>query len=108
MSNLENTANRIKSYLAGQEIDYAKLMLFGSRAGKSFDSASDYDLCLLINREMSFNSKTQLSSEIFRELYRNDALLPMDLIVKGVAEYEVESEIPNTLSWNIKKEGIVL
>lgn len=108
MSNLENTANKIKSYLAGHEIDFAKLVLFGSRAGKSFDSESDYDLCLLVNQEMTFNSKTQLSSEIFRELYRNDALLPMDLIVKGVAEYEVESKIPNTLSWNIKKEGIVL
>jgi predicted nucleotidyltransferase len=108
MSNFENTVFDIKNYLNLNNIKYENLILFGSRARSAFDTTSDYDICLLLKEELNFNQKSNLSSEIFRYLFKNNTLLPIDLIIKNSDEFVRESIVSGYLSNQISKEGIII
>jgi predicted nucleotidyltransferase len=107
MSNFNATIKGIKNYLDYNDIKYENLILFGSRARSDSDLSSDYDICLLINDKLDFNQKSKLSADIFRYLFKNNTILPIDLVIKNNEEYIKESKISGYLSHSIFNEGII-
>ena len=108
MSNFKSTIDEIKSYLNFNNINYENLILFGSRARSDYDSSSDFDICLLLNDELNFNQKSELSAGIFRFLFKQNSILPIDLVIKYKDDFVKESKVAGYLSYQINKEGIIL
>jgi predicted nucleotidyltransferase len=105
---IENTAINIKNYLNEKNIKFSDLLLFGSRSLGTNDQNSDYDLCLLIDDELSFNKKSELESDIYKYLLSSDTLLPIDLIIKQKIEFEKEAKVVGSIANRINSQSIAL
>ncbi len=103
-----NTISNIKNCLSKNNIEYKQLFLFGSRAENTHDLGSDYDVCILLDRELNFRNKIEISNYIYKELQQTNTLLPIDLILKNSSEFEEECSVENTFSWKILHYGIQL
>ena len=80
-----------------------KVILFGSYARGTAGTDSDVDL-LVVMRVMGSKRKTQL--RIRTALH--DILLPKDVIVSDVAEFDWRKDVVGTIEWPAAHEGKVL
>lgn len=108
MNEYHNILSIVKKVLSNRSIPFAKLILFGSRANGTYDEYSDFDFCLLIDESLSTTQKIKLNSEIQRLLLNSNYLLPMDLVIKNLSEYNIEINEINSLAWEINRTGIVI
>ncbi len=80
-----------------------KVILFGSCARGTAGTDSDVDLLVVI-RVRGAKRKTQL--RIRTALH--DILLPKDVIVSDVAEFDWRKDVVGTIEWPAAREGKVL
>jgi hypothetical protein len=66
MNYFETSGLEIEIFLDFNNIKYENLIPIGSKTRSDFDSTSDYDICLLLNEDLDFYQKSNLSAEIFR------------------------------------------
>lgn len=80
-----------------------KIILFGSKARKSSGPNSDFDI-LVIESKVENRFKEMI---MLRRALRG-LLVPIDIIVISLSEYETLSKIPGTVYYHAEQEGSVL
>lgn len=98
----------MRQYFSGNQINIEKIYLFGSRARNENEKDSDYDIMVLINNEISSVARRKLLANLDRFLIKNDAILPMDLLLKNSNKFLQESSDVGYLAYQVKKEGILI
>ncbi|QER41221.1 nucleotidyltransferase domain-containing protein [Thermodesulfobacterium sp. TA1] len=83
-----------------------RIILFGSRARGEHEALSDYDIFVVIRKDIDNLGKRKLKKEIYRSLHLAFPFSPFDIIVKTKKEFEDEKDIVNTLSNEVLAEGI--
>lgn len=82
----------------------AKIILYGSRARGDFNKYSDWDLLILLNKNMSFAQKLAINDRLFKiELEVNEVLIP---IIHDVDEWNNLQATP--FYENVQREGIII
>ena len=84
----------------------SKIILFGSRARGDNRPDSDYDLLVIVKKNLDKKKKQSFSKSI-REMTAK-YLIPIDILVRSEEENESFSKFIGTLSYDISREGIVI
>lgn len=84
-------------------IDPDKIILFGSRAKKQNNLASDYDICIL-KREIAHRRK--LAQFIYRNI--TGIGLAVDIVVETPERFEMLKDNPYGIYYDIAREGVVI
>lgn len=106
MSSLKIIKKVILSALQKEEFDAQSIFLFGSRARGEEEKLSDYDLLVIVKNEIDTHKKREIRKRIYKELHFALSKISFDIIVKTAEEFELEKEIPNTISNEAFLEGL--
>ena len=98
--------NAMKDFFSGKGITLYKALLFGSRARGDNQNDSDYDFLFVTEEEINSASKRRLKAELQKELIRQNALLPMDLLIKSFSIFQDEILSPYNISYSANMEGV--
>lgn len=82
------------------------LFLFGSYAHGTANEESDADLVAIVENDFERQEKLRLLTILWNELAHNG--YTTDIVIKNSYLYEIDKEIPGTLSYTINREGKVL
>jgi predicted nucleotidyltransferase len=93
----------ISQILDKKGIKNFKIILFGSRARGDFKTDSDWDFLIIVEKEVRFEDKREISREIRVNLAQ--LLIPCDVIIKSVNEIEYYSNFIGTVTREALKEG---
>ena len=86
----------------GLKVD--KIILFGSRARVDYTEDSDWDLLVLINKELSPIEKRKLRTKLSIKLFQ--AGIDCEIILKSKESYQIDKNIANTISYSAYLEGV--
>ncbi len=86
----------------GIKID--RVILFGSRARGDFKHNSDWDILIVVNKDLPFQEKRELSRIIRKRLA--EFLIPSDIIVKSKEEINYYKDFMGSVVREALKEGI--
>jgi len=103
VADIENIVRRI---LNENDINVTRIILFGSRARGDFDETSDWDVLVVIDRELAFPEKHSLITKIQRELAQEK--IPNDIIIKSENQFREMKDLPGNISYYANSEGHVL
>ncbi|RKX63617.1 MAG: nucleotidyltransferase domain-containing protein [Thermodesulfobacteriota bacterium] len=81
-----------------------RIILFGSRARGDWERGSDWDILIVVNKELTRNEKMTLSHLIRKELA--EEYIPCDVIIKSEKEIEYYKNFFGTVTYEALKEGI--
>ena len=81
-----------------------RIILFGSRARGDWERDSDWDLLIVVDRELTRNEKMELSHLIRKELA--EEYIACDVIIKSEKEIEYYKDFFGTVTYEALKEGI--
>ena len=104
---IDTNIQRIKEIvLESTKDNFAKLILFGSRARQDFREDSDYDFLIVLKQAL--NKKDLL--EIYKSLKQQCAkeFIPNDFIIKTEEEIAFFNKVPGTTTYNAILEGVIL
>jgi predicted nucleotidyltransferase len=97
----------IKEELEKRGIKVLKIILFGSRAREDYQEDSDWDLSVIIERDLSFPEKVKLLGEIYKKIARTKEV-SIEIIITSQERFEELKKYIGTLAYNIEKEGVVV
>ena len=89
--------NNIKTY---------KLFLFGSRAREEEIKDSDFDIMILVDKNLSDSEKLNLYGKIRLDLM--EFRYSFDVIIKSFSDFKKEENTFGTLGYSIKHEAVSL
>lgn len=98
---LKNTLNEVG-------VKYSKIIMFGSRAKKSFNKDSDWDFLIILKNTPNPMIKRELWIKIYKRLHEYFPLISVDLILKDSLSFEREKDVVNTLSNEAYSDGIAV
>jgi len=81
-----------------------KILLFGSRVRGDFEKDSDWDLFVIINKQIDFPLKRKITSAIRRRLA--DADIPNDIIIQAESIVNERKNNVGYLTYYAVKEGM--
>ena len=81
-----------------------KIILFGSRAKGNWRTDSDWDLLIIVDKNITFMEMKKIIGDIQIRLAREK--IPNDIIIRSVQEFSVAKESIGNLSYYAKREGI--
>ena len=87
-------------------VNYEKIVLFGSRARGDFSEKSDYDILLIVGRNISIYEKMRLSTSLKKNLAEEG--IDADVIIKSKEEVEYYKDRIGNVVRNALKEGVAL
>ena len=96
----------IKNTLGEHGLETRRIILFGSRARGTEREDSDWDLMVLIDRDITFQEKKLLTTWLKRILARKK--IPNDIIIKSVNNYEKLKNSPGHIAYHAEREGLAL
>lgn len=96
----------MKHFFNVNQIIIEKIYLFGSRSRGDNQLDSDYDIMILVENEITSSTRRKLLANLDRFLLMEDAILPMDLLLKNSKKFLQESNDIGYLAYQVKKEGI--
>jgi predicted nucleotidyltransferase len=88
------------------DLNYEKIILFGSRARGDFSKRSDYDILVIVERTLSIEEKMKLSTHLRKELARKG--IDADIILKSRAEVEYYKNKIGSVVRTALKEGVAV
>lgn len=101
----ESVKQVILDTLLKKHIDHARVFLFGSQARKRAKCESDWDLLVLVDRELSSQETRELWLAIYRSLHEHFPREAFDVVVKTWSAFEQEKAVANTLASEVTLEG---
>lgn len=104
--NISKIKKSVEENITKAGLTLKKLILFGSRARKSHDEFSDYDILVIVGEEISVETKMSLFMSINNELA--EKLIPSDIVIKSVQEFIEYSGKMGTITYEAQKEGMVI
>ena len=106
MIDRERIIDTLKKILSELNIDYFKIILFGSRAKGEGTEGSDWDFYIIINNISSEQERRKLWYHVYRMFHQYFPITPVDIVIKDRESYELEKTIINTLSYEVTVEGL--
>jgi len=94
----------INEILEKEGIEVKKIILFGSRARGNFKKDSDWDLMVVINKNLSFLEKRKIIAEMQRRLAKHK--IPNDIILKSEQQFDTMKNYVGCISYYASKEGL--
>ena len=94
----------INEILEKEGIEVKKIILFGSRARGNFKKDSDWDLMVVINKNLSFLEKRKIIAEMQRRLAKHK--IPNDIILKSEQQFDTMKNYVGCISYYVSKEGL--
>jgi len=83
-----------------------KIILFGSRARGDFKTNSDWDLLIVMEKQVSREGKKEIAHKIRKELA--NLYIPCDVIVSSEEEIEKRKKVIGSVIRNAVKRGLTL
>ena len=87
-------------------LDYEKIILFGSRARGDFTEESDYDILIIMKKNIAIKEKIKLSSHLRREFAKKE--IDVDIIIKSIEDINYYKDKIGNIVRIALKEGVVL
>ncbi len=75
---------RIQEVLEGEEVKLKKIILFGSRARGDWETGSDWDLLVIVDKKLPRKEKIRISHILRRKLA--EEFIPCDILIKSEKE----------------------
>ena len=88
------------------DLNYEKLILFGSRARGDFSVRSDYDILIIVQKSLGIKEKMRLSARLRRELAKKG--IDADIILKSNDEIDYYKDKIGSVVRSALKEGVAL
>jgi predicted nucleotidyltransferase len=83
-----------------------KIILFGSRARNEAKEDSDWDVYVVIDKEISFSEVCKISGKI--QLKLAEVGLSVDIIIRSDEQFEKNKSITGYISYYANKEGVLI
>jgi len=104
----KEVAEQFRKIVEEFNINYEKIFLFGSRAGKNHRNDSDWDFLLIVSESISESKKRLLKAKIRVAMHNHFPSLFMDIIILEGTVFFKEKNIVNTISNEAFSAGILL
>ncbi|MBU0517539.1 nucleotidyltransferase domain-containing protein [bacterium] len=100
--------NAVKKLIkdAFEDIDYQKLILFGSQASGMASQGNDYDLMLILKDSFPVPEKISLSTRLRKTLAQHG--IDADIIIKSTTEVDYLREKTGSIVRHALQEGVAL
>ena len=98
----------IKEVVEKKSVRLVEVILFGSRAKGNSENDSDWDILVIVDRDLTQQERKEVWYSVYKELHKNFPEESFDIIVKSKRVYEEERETVNTISNEAFLEGIKL
>ncbi|HMN26494.1 MAG TPA: nucleotidyltransferase domain-containing protein [Ignavibacteriaceae bacterium] len=93
--------SEISSQIKKSGFDLVGIYLFGSRAKDTFNKDSDYDIAIILNKNIDWRLKDKLQAIVYDIMLENDIIIDSHIFTKN----EIESPI-TPLRESIKLDGV--
>jgi len=100
----EKIKERVQEIFKEADVEVNRIILFGSKARGDWKKNSDWDLLIVVNKELVRNEKMELSHLIRKELA--EEYIPCDVIIKSEKEIEYYKDFFGTVTHEALKEGV--
>ena len=100
----EKIKEKVHEVFREANVGVNRIILFGSRARGDWERGSDWDLLIVVNKELTRNEKMELSHLIRKELA--EEYIACDVIIKSEKEIEYYKDFFGTVTYEALKEGI--
>jgi predicted nucleotidyltransferase len=87
-------------------ISVKQIILFGSRARGDYKKSSDWDLLVIVNKDLDRKEKMEISHLIRRRLA--ELYIPCDVLIKSEREVEERKNVIGSVIKSALKEGVSL
>ncbi|MBM3158031.1 MAG: nucleotidyltransferase domain-containing protein [Chloroflexi bacterium] len=101
---LEQALQVIRETLRRHNVRAIQCFLFGSRARGDFHPDSDWDIFVLVDRDLAFSEQRRLVTEIRRTLAR--LRIPNDIVIRSEAQFNALKDSPGLLYYDVAREGV--
>lgn len=81
--------------------DVVGLYFFGSRANNTFNEDSDYDIAIILNKNIDWRLKDKLQGIVYDIMLENDIIIDSHIFTKNEIEFPI-----TPLRESIKLDGI--
>lgn len=98
--------NIIEKVLFQSKITLKDIIIFGSRARGDSKEGSDFDILIIIKNDINIDQKRSLWKEVHHALHKDFPLIPFDVLIKTLKDFEDEKDVVNTISNEACIEGI--
>jgi len=88
------------------DLNYEKIILFGSRARGDSSERSDYDILIIMEEDLSIKEKMRLLIRLKRELAKKE--VDADIIIKSSNEVDYYKDKIGSVVRNALREGVAL
>jgi len=106
MNTREQLTTIIREILRNHDIQVERIFLFGSQARGTARPDSDWDLYVIVNRDLTFAGRRRLTAEIKRELARQR--IPNDVLLKSNKQFQAAKAYPGHIAYTVAQEGVNL
>jgi predicted nucleotidyltransferase len=97
----------IKFYLELHGVGYQSIYLFGSRSRGDSKPDSDFDIMIILDKNLAASEKRKLSVQVRKYLIMKNLFCQVDLIFKNYDNWIWESTNIGFLSHTVKTEGVL-
>ena len=100
----EKIKEKVHEVFREANVGVNRIILFGSRARGDWERGSDWDLLIVVDKELTRSEKMELSHLIRKELA--EEYIACDVIIKSEKEIEYYKDFFGTVTYEALKEGI--
>ena len=100
----EKIKEKVHEVFREANVGVNRIILFGSRARGDWKRGSDWDLLIVVDKELTRSEKMELSHLIRKELA--EEYIACDVIIKSEKEIEYYKDFFGTVTYEALKEGI--
>ncbi len=94
----------VRSEQEAEGFKVERIILFGSRARGNYDELSDWDIFVIVNKNLDFPRKRKLASKIRRKLALFD--IAIGIIIKSRTDVEMQKDKVGYIAYYALREGI--
>jgi uncharacterized protein len=103
---LEQAIKVIRDVLDGHGVRPLRFYLFGSRARGDHRPDSDWDIYVVVDRELAPADRRLMVTEIKRALAM--LRIPNDVVLKSAERFEALKDYPGSLVYDVVREGVAV
>lgn len=105
-NNKEDILDRLKDILFDMNVEYSRILMFGSRARGDFNEDSDWDFMIIVKEPLDTKTRKELWFNIYKKMHIYFPFISFDIILKDAESFEEEKNIVNTISNEVYLEGV--
>jgi len=103
---LEKAIQVIREVLERHGVHPLRFYLFGSRARGDHRPDSDWDIYVVVDRELAHADRRLIVTEIKRALA--PLRIPNDVVLKSAERFDALKDYPGSLVYDVVREGVAL